>query len=146
MKRIHLLLVFSFLAAFLACKKEADQGGGETSGGKVVFTATLEDLESGSSLQSFWLPGDQIQLMLDDGSTMTATLVAGGGTATGSFVATNPGGRTALFAVFPISAMDSAEGNTTHISIAHSQPTNTAPETLSVGKVGSDNRISFKNY
>ena len=145
MKRIHLLLVFSFLAAFLACKKEADQGGGETSGGKVVFTATLEDLVSGSSLQSFWLPGDQIQLVLNDGSTMTPTLVAGGGTATGSFVATNPGERTALFAVFPTSAMDSAEGNTTQISIAHSQPTSTSPETLSVGKVGSDNRISFKN-
>ena len=145
MKRIHLLLVFSFLAAFLACKKEAGQGGEGAPDGKVVFTATLEDLATDSSLQSFWLPGDQIQLVLNDGSTMTAVLVAGTGTATGSFVATNPGERTALFAVFPTSAMDSAEGNTTQISIAQAQSASTSPETLSVGKVGSDNRISFKN-
>ena len=145
MKRIHLLFVFSLLAAFLACKKEADQGADAKPGEKVVFTATLEDLESGSAMQSFWLPGDQIQLVLNDGNTLTATLVAGAGTATGSFVATNPGGRTALFAVYPPSAMDSAEGNTTNISIAQSQPINTSPETLSVGKVGSDNKISFKN-
>ena len=146
MKKIHLLLALSLLVSFQACRKEPNQGG-ETDkpGGKVVFTATLEDLESASSMESFWFPGDQIKIALNDGNTVNATLVDGAGTATASFVATIPSGKTALFAVHPTSALDSADGNTANIGVPDSQSSNSAPEKLAIGKVESGNRISFKN-
>ena len=143
MKRFYLLLTLSLSAmAFPACRKEPDGGG---SSGKVIFTATAENLESAAGADSFWLLGEQIKIVLDDGNSAIATLVDGEGTSTGIFVGTVPDGKTALYAVYPVSALDSAEGNAANVSIPDSQPGYSAPETISVGKIESGNKIEFKN-
>ena len=153
MKKSFLLLTLtlSLLAlAFFSCAKNEQSdnngnSGNNGNGGKVVFTATTENLEQAGDAEAFWLPGDQIKLVLNDGDSVNATLVDGAGTATGSFVGTIPSGKTALYAVHPTSGLDSAEGNAVNISIPDSQPGNPAQETISVGKIESGNKIAFKN-
>lgn len=152
MKKFYLLLTLSLFAiAFQACRKEPDNNGDNGNNGnngksgKVVFTATAENIESEAEAEALWLPGEQIKIVLDDGNSVIATLVDGAGTSTGSFVGTIPEGKTALYAVHPVSALDSAEGNAVNISIPDSQSGNSAPETISVGKIESGNKIGFKN-
>lgn len=146
MKKYFLLLTLSLFAmTLLSCKKEQGQEGGEGTDGKVVFTATAENLESASDVEFFWLPGEKIKIVLNDGNSINATLVDGAGTSTGSFVGTIPNGKTALYAVHPISAFESAEANAVNISIPDAQPGNSAPEVISVGKIESGNKIAFKN-
>lgn len=154
MKKSFLLLTLSLFAVVLSSCNNKEQpdnngnsgnNGNNGNGGKVVFTATTENLEQAGDAEAFWLPGDQIKLVLDDGSSVNATIVDGAGTATGSFVGAIPSGKTALFAVHPTSAFDSAEGNSVNIGISDSQPGNPAQETISVGKIESGNKIAFKN-
>ena len=145
MKRFFLLLtLFLFAMAFQSCEKEPDNGDDGYSG-KVAFTATTENLESAAGTDFFWVPGDKIKIVLNDGNTVNATLVDGAGTTTASFVGTVPTGKTALYAVHPMSALDSVEGNAVNISIPDAQPGSCALETIAVGKIESGNRIDFKN-
>ncbi len=147
MKKYSLLLTLSLFAmAFLSCNKEEQgQGGGEGTDGKVVFTATAENLASVGDVEFFWIPGEKIKIVLNDGNSILATLVDGAGTSTGSFVGTIPSGKTALYAVHPVTAFDSAEGSAVNVSISDAQIGNSAPEAISVGKVESGNKIAFKN-
>ena len=154
MKKSFLLLTLAlFAVAFSSCanKEQPDNRGNSGNkgnngnGGKVVFTATTEHLEQAGDAEAFWLPGEQIKIVLNDGDSVVATLVDGSGTATGSFVGTIPGGKTALYAVHPLSVLDSADGSAVNISIPDSQPGNPAQETISVGKIESGNKIAFKN-
>lgn len=148
MKKYYLLLALSLFAfTFQSCKKEPDKGNNGESGktGKVVFTATTDSIESAEDAESLWMPGEQIKIVLNDGNSVIATLVDGAGTSTGSFVGTIPSDKTALYAVYPTSAMDSAEGNAVNIGIADSQYGNSAPEMISVGIIESGNKIAFKN-
>lgn len=95
MKKSFLLLTLSLFAVVLSSCNNKEQpdnngnsgnNGNNGNGGKVVFTATPENLEQAGDAEAFWLPGDQIKLVLDDGSSVNATIVDGAGTATGSFV------------------------------------------------------------
>ena len=148
MKQFYLLLTLPLFAlAFQSCEEEPviDDHGNNGNSSKMVFTATTENLESSADVEAFWLPGEQIKIVLNDGNSVVATLVDGAGTSTASFVGTIPGGKTALFAVHPTSALDSAEGNAANINIPDSQSGGSAPETISVGKIETGNKIDFKN-
>ena len=148
MKQFYLLLTLPLFAlAFQSCEEEPinDDHGNNGNSSKVVFTATVENLESSADVEAFWLPGEQIKIVLNDGNSVIATLVDGAGTSTASFVGTIPSGKTALYAVHPTSALDSAEGNAVNISIPDSQSGNMSPEAISVGKIESGNKIEFKN-
>jgi len=146
MKKLYLLLTLSlFATAFLSCNKQEQDQGDKGVSGKSVFTATAQNLESGSDVDFFWMPSEQIKIVLNDGNTVNATLVDGAGTSVGSFVTTIPSGKTAIYAVHPTSAWDSLDGDTVNISIPDSQSGNSAPEAISVGKVATGNKIDFKN-
>ena len=145
MKNCYFLLALSMLLMVApSCKKEQDPGG-VGKAGKTVFIATAENYGSADDVDFFWMPGEQIKIVLNDGNSVMATLVDGAGTSVGSFVGTVPGGKTALYAVRPVSAFDSAEGNAVNVSISDSQPGYSAPEMISVGRVEAGNKIDFKN-
>ena len=152
MKKSLFLLTLSLVAmTILSCNKEQPNNGNNGNngnsgnGGKVVFTATTENIGQSTDAEAFWLPGEQIKIVLNNGESILATLIDGAGTATGNFVGTIPSGKTALYAVYPAYALDSAGDSAVNISIPDSQPNNLAQERISVSKIEPGNKIAFKN-
>lgn len=144
MKRIYLLLTLSLLGiTVLSCKKETT--GGES---RITFTATSADFETKTSLtggKTVWSSGDQIVLVLNDGSTVKSTLTQGVGTAKGTYIALIPEGKTVVSAVYPADAFDSADGNTVNVILPSAQDGTFAAGNIAVAKLGSGNTLSFKN-
>ena len=144
MKRIYLLLTLSLLGiTVLSCKKETT--GGES---RITFTATSADFETKTSLsggKTVWSSGDQIVLVLNDGSTVKSTLTQGAGTAKGTYIALIPEGKTVASAVYPADAFDSADGNTVNVILPSTQDGTFAAGNIAVAKLGSGNYLSFKN-
>ena len=144
MKRIYLLLTLSLLGiTVLSCKKETT--GGES---RITFTATSADFETKTSLsggKTVWSSGDQIVLVLNDGSTVKSTLTQGAGTAKGTYIALIPEGKTVASAVYPADAFDSADGNTVNVILPSTQDGSFAAGNIAVAKLGSGNSLSFKN-
>ena len=106
MKKIKFLLTALVLAvSFSSCQKELQDGkNNPQAGGKTLFTATVEALKNGADAETtndFWSPGDKIKVVFSDNSAISANLIAGQGTADGSFMATVPAGKTATYAVYP---------------------------------------------
>ena len=91
MKKICFLSLLSLLFVTMpSCSDELD-GGKENpgaAGGRTLFTATVEALQSEADTETqndFWAPGDKIKLVLNDNSSLSANLIAGQGTESGSF-------------------------------------------------------------
>ena len=79
MKKIYLLALVSLLSVtFHSCEKEPEGGNNNvTSGGKTLFNATVEALQSVNNPESkndFWSPGEKIKIVLSDKSQIAASL------------------------------------------------------------------------
>ena len=111
-----------------------------------TFTATSEDAKTTiDGGVTKWSTGDQIKVILDDNTALTADLTGGANTATGTFQATVPDGKTALYAVYPASAYSSVSGTTVNVVVAAEQPGTFAAGNIAVAKVAADHSMSFKN-
>ena len=150
MRKLYFLLAALLLSAgFFSCQKEPQ--GGETNpqtGGKTLFTATIEALKNGADAEvtnDFWATGDKLKVVLSDHSAISANLIAGQGTADGSFMATLPAGVTAKYAVYPESAFDSADGEGLKLNLPSAQQGYLADCKAAAGVVGVANKVALKN-
>ncbi len=150
MRKLYFLLAALLLSAgFSSCQKEPQ--GGETNpqtGGKTLFTATIEALKNGADAEvtnDFWATGDKIKVVLSDNSAISANLIAGQGTTDGSFMATLSAGMTAKYAVYPESAFDSADGEGLKLNVPSAQSGYLADCKAAAGVVGVGNKAALKN-
>ena len=133
-----------------SCSDELD-GGKENpgaAGGRTLFTATVEALQSEADTETqndFWAPGDKIKLVLNDNSSLSANLIAGQGTESGSFMGTLPEGKTAKYAVYPESAFDSADGEGLNLVVPSAQYGYLTDCKAAAGKVAVGNKVALKN-
>ena len=113
------------------------------------FTAVCEETESRTALSdnnTVWSAGDQIKVVLSDGSAVNASLTAGAGTTTGTFAGLVPNGKTANYAVYPAAAYSSVSGNTVNVDVSASQPGTFAAGNVAVAKVNATtHNMTFKN-
>lgn len=150
MRKLYFLLAaFLLLTGFFSCQKEPQ--GGETNpqtGGKTLFTATIEALKNGADAEvtnDFWATGDKLKVVLSDHSAISANLIAGQGTTDGSFMATVPAGKTAKYAVYPEAAFDSADGEGLKLNVPSAQSGYLADCKAAAGVVGIGNKAALKN-
>ena len=151
MKKICFLSLLSLLFVTMpSCSDELD-GGKENpgaAGGRTLFTATVEALQSEADTETqndFWAPGDKIKLVLNDNSSLSANLIAGQGTESGSFMGTLPEGKTAKYAVYPESAFDSADGEGLNLVVPSAQSGYQTDCKAAAGKVAVGNKVALKN-
>ena len=151
MKKICFLSLLSLLFVTMpSCSDELD-GGKENpgaAGGRTLFTATVEALQSEADTETqndFWAPGDKIKLVLNDNSSLSANLIAGQGTESGSFMGTLPEGKTAKYAVYPESAFDSADGEGLNLVVPSAQYGYLTDCKAAAGKVAVGNKVALKN-
>ena len=149
MKKISFLLAALVLSAGLnSCQKETPGGENNQQGGKTLFPATIEALKSGADSETqndFWSPGDKITVVLSDNNTISANLIAGQGTADGSFMGTLPAGKTAKYAVYPESVFDSADAEGVNLIVPSTQYGYLTDCKAAVGVVGVANKVALKN-
>ena len=155
MKQISRSITFILcIAALFSCAKEIEQEvelpvdepviSGEST--LQTFTAISEDTKTTlSSGNTVWSTGDQIKVILDDGTAITAVLTDGANSTTGTFQGMVPGGKAAMYAVYPASAYSSVSGTTVNVAVSAEQPGTFAAGNIAVAKVGSGNNMSFKN-
>ena len=157
MKKFYVILLLSlFATAFYSCNKEleADENTDQTLQEEVIpegykkmnFTAVCEDTKTTlNGSNTVWSEGDQIKVVLNDGTTVDAPLTAGAGTTSGTFAGLVPNGKTALYAVYPASAYASIDGSTVNVTVPAEQPGTFAAGNIAVAKVAADHSMSFKN-
>ena len=157
MKKLYVILLLSlFATAFYSCNKEleADENTDQTLKEEVIpegykkmnFTAVCEDTKTTlNGSNTVWSEGDQIKVVLNDGTTVDAPLTAGAGTTSGTFAGLVPNGKTALYAVYPASAYASIDGSTVNVTVPAEQPGTFAAGNIAVAKVAADHSMSFKN-
>lgn len=150
MKKIYFLLATLLLSAgFSSCQKEpqGDENDPQT-GGKTLFSATVEALKNGVDAEAtndFWSPGDKINVVLNDNTTIVASLIAGQGTEEGSFMGTMPEGKTASYAVYPEVAFESVDGDALKLIVPSTQYGNLIDCKVAAGKVEVGNKVALKN-
>ena len=145
MKKIYLLSLLSLLfVTFQSCTKEPENTNPSSSGGKTLFTATLEGLE-GEETGSFWSPNTKIKVVMTDNSSVVANLVSGSGTENGSFMASVPTGKTPEYAVYPMSALVSTGAEGPSLDIPATQYGYLDDCKIATGKVNVGNKVAFKN-
>ena len=145
MKKIYLLSLLSLLlVTFQSCTKEPENTNPSSSGGKTLFTATLEGLE-GEETGSFWSPNTKIKVVMTDKSSVVANLIAGTGTENGSFMASVPTGKTPEYAVYPMSALVSTGAEGPSLDIPATQYGYLDDCKIATGKVNVGNKVAFKN-
>ena len=151
MKKICFLSLLSLLFVTMpSCSDELD-GGKENpgaAGGRTLFTATVEALQSEADTETqndFWATGDKLKVVLNDNSAISANLIAGQGTESGSFMGTLPEGKTATYAVYPESAFDSADGEGLNLNVPAAQSGYLADCKAAAGVVGVGNKAALKN-
>ena len=150
MKKICFLSLLSlFFVTLHSCNKNEIEGGnGGATGGKTLVSATIEAFQSegaSEALNDFWSPGDKIQVVLSDNSTVVANLIAGQGSESGSFMASVPSGKTAKYAVYPQSVFESVEGQALKLSVPSYQYGYQSDCKVAAGKIGVGNKVALKN-
>ena len=151
MKKICFLSLLSLLFVTMPSCSDELEGGNNNSGaagGRTLFTATVEALQSEADTETqndFWAPGDKIKLVLNDNSSLSANLIAGQGTESGSFMGTLPEGKTAKYAVYPESAFDSADGEGLNLVVPSAQYGYLTDCKAAAGKVAVGNKVALKN-
>lgn len=152
-KLFNAFLCILCTAALFSCQKEIEQQ---------PVNPENQDIPEGYTLQTFtaiseatkttidggvtkWSDGDQIKVVLDDGTAVNADLTDGANTNTGTFAGMVPNGKTALYAVYPAGAYASIDGSTVNVAIPTSQPGTFAAGNIAVAKVGEGNNMAFKN-
>ena len=151
MKKICFLSLLSLLFVTTPSCSDELEGGNNNSGavgGRTLFTATVEALQSEADTETqndFWAPGDKIKLVLNDNSSLSANLIAGQGTESGSFMGTLPEGKTAKYAVYPESAFDSADGEGLNLVVPSAQYGYLTDCKAAAGKVAVGNKVALKN-
>ena len=152
-KLFNAFLCILCTAALFSCQKEIEQQ---------PVNPENQDIPEGYTLQTFtaiseatkttidggvtkWSDGDQIKVVLDDGTAVNADLTDGANTNTGTFAGMVPNGKTALYAVYPAGAYASIDGSTVNVAIPTSQPGTFAAGNIAVAKVGEGNSMAFKN-
>ena len=149
------VIAFCFAALF-SCTKEMEQQAEITGDGTVPegytlqeFTAVCEETESKTALSgnnTVWSTGDQIKVVLSDGTAVNANLTAGAGTNQGEFRGLVPNGKTAKYAVYPALAYSSVSSSTVKVAIPSSQAGSFAASNIAVAKVdAASHNMSFKN-
>ena len=154
--KIRIVALALCAAALFSCTKEMEQQAEITGDGTVPegytlqeFTAVCEETESKTALSgsnTVWGTGDQIKVVLSDGTAVNATLTAGAGTKQGEFRGLVPNGKTAKYAVYPASAYSSVSSSTVKVAIPSSQTGSFAASNIAVAKVdAASHNMSFKN-
>lgn len=140
------------LFSFFSCVKEDPQidnpGNQDVPEGYTLqtFTATSENAKTTiDGGVTKWVAGDQIKVILNDGSAVNASLTDGAGTSSGTFAGMVPTGKTANYAVYPATAYASVNGSTVNVTVAAEQPGTFAAGNIAVAKVGENNSMAFKN-
>ncbi len=140
------------LFSFFSCIKENPQndnpGNQDVPEGYTLqtFTATSEDAKTTiDGGVTKWVAGDQIKVVLNDGTAVNADLTDGAGSNSGTFSGMVPNGKTANYAVYPAAAYASVDGSTVNVTVAAEQPGTFAAGNIAVAKVAADNSMAFKN-
>jgi len=144
----NFILLLAGASLLFSCEKEKEGIDMEVPEGYVemTFTAVCEDSKTAlNDSNTVWSEGDQIKVVLSDGSAVNASLTAGAGSTTGTFAGMVPSGKTANYAVYPAAAYSSVSGSTVNVSVSAEQAGTFAAGNIAVAKVAADHNMAFKN-
>ena len=152
-KLFNVFLCTLCTVTIFSCQKEIEQqtekpGNQDVPEGYTMQTFTAVSEATKTTIDgnvTKWSAGDQIKVVLDDGTAVTADLTDGANTTTGTFAGLVPSGKTGLYAVYPAAAYSSVSGSTVNVAVAAEQPGTFAAGNIAVAKVESGNNMSFKN-